>query len=34
MSNRTLSLTDSLYDYLLKSSLRESELLRQLRMGC
>jgi len=31
MSNRTLSLTDTVYDYLLNRSLRESELLRQLR---
>lgn len=31
MSNRTLTLTDSLYDYLLATSLRESDLLRQLR---
>jgi predicted O-methyltransferase YrrM len=31
MSNRTLTLTDSLYDYLLSVSLREPPLLRQLR---
>ncbi len=31
MSNRTISLTDSLYDYLLSVSLREPEVLRQLR---
>ena len=31
MSNRSISLTDSLYDYLLSVSLREPALLRQLR---
>jgi len=31
MSNRTISLTDSLYDYLLSVSLREPEILRRLR---
>ena len=31
MSNRTISLTDSLYDYLLSVSLREPEVLRELR---
>jgi caffeoyl-CoA O-methyltransferase len=31
MSNRSISLTDSLYDYLLAVSLREPGLLRQLR---
>ena len=31
MSNRSISLTDSLYDYLLSVSLRESELQRRLR---
>ena len=31
MSNRTLSLTDSLYDYLLEVSLREPPLLARLR---
>ncbi|MDX1442501.1 MAG: class I SAM-dependent methyltransferase [Gammaproteobacteria bacterium] len=31
MSNRTLSLTDDLYAYLLKVSLREDDLLRRLR---
>ncbi len=31
MSNRTIALTDSLYDYLLSVSLREPDLLRQLR---
>lgn len=31
MSNRTLSLTDSLYDYLLDVSLREAPVLRALR---
>jgi caffeoyl-CoA O-methyltransferase len=31
MSNRTISLTDSLHDYLLEVSLRESGLLRRLR---
>lgn len=31
MTNRSISLTDSLYDYLLSVSLREPELLRQLR---
>ncbi|HEY9748086.1 MAG TPA: class I SAM-dependent methyltransferase [Allocoleopsis sp.] len=31
MSNRTLDLTDPLYDYLLSNSLREPELLAQLR---
>jgi predicted O-methyltransferase YrrM len=31
MSNRTISLTDSLYDYLLAVSLREPPLLRALR---
>jgi caffeoyl-CoA O-methyltransferase len=31
MSNRTISLTDSLYAYLLSVSLREPELLRRLR---
>jgi predicted O-methyltransferase YrrM len=31
MSNRTLSLTNTLYDYLLDHSLRESEILRRLR---
>jgi caffeoyl-CoA O-methyltransferase len=30
MTNRSISLTDSLYDYLLSSSLRESEPLRRL----
>jgi caffeoyl-CoA O-methyltransferase len=31
MSNRSISLTDSLYDYLLEVSLRESDILRRLR---
>lgn len=31
MSNRTLSLSPPLYDYLLSVSLRESEVLRRLR---
>ena len=31
MSNRSISLTDSLYEYLLEVSLRESPLLRRLR---
>ncbi|WIO73511.1 class I SAM-dependent methyltransferase [Porticoccaceae bacterium LTM1] len=31
MSNRTLNLTDDLYQYLCKQSLRESELLKALR---
>jgi predicted O-methyltransferase YrrM len=31
MSNRSLDLDDRLYDYLLKVSLRESDLLRELR---
>lgn len=31
MTNRTLNLTDALYDYLLDVSLRETPLLRQLR---
>lgn len=31
MSNRTLNLTDTVYDYLLAHSLRESPLLKQLR---
>jgi len=31
MTNRSISLTDSLYEYLLSVSLRETELLRQLR---
>lgn len=31
MSNRTLNLTDALYDYLLSVSLRESDALKQLR---
>ena len=31
MSNRSISLTESLYEYLLAVSLREPELLRQLR---
>ena len=31
MSNRTIQLTDSLYEYLLAVSLREPDLLRQLR---
>lgn len=31
MSNRTIQLTDTLYEYLLKVSLREDELLRRLR---
>ena len=31
MSNRTLPLTDTLYDYLITESLRESPLLRRLR---
>jgi predicted O-methyltransferase YrrM len=31
MSNRSISLTDSLYDYLLSVSLRESQLQRRLR---
>ena len=31
MANRTLNLTDALYDYLLSVSLRESEVLQQLR---
>ncbi len=31
MSNKTLNLTDQLYDYILKSSLREPEVLRELR---
>ena len=33
MSNRSISLTDSLYDYLLSVSLREPPLLLQLRDG-
>lgn len=32
MSNRTISMTDRLYDYYLKASLREPEILRRLRM--
>jgi predicted O-methyltransferase YrrM len=31
MSNRTISLTDSLHEYLIEVSLRESDLLRRLR---
>ena len=31
MSNRTIALTDALYEYLLSVSLREPELLRELR---
>lgn len=31
MSNRTITMTDGLYDYLLQSSLREPELYRDLR---
>lgn len=31
MSNRTLELTDKLYDYLLSASLREPDVLRRLR---
>lgn len=31
MSNRTITMTDGLYDYLLKQSLREPELLQRLR---
>ena len=31
MSNRTISLTDSLHEYLLEVSLREADLLRRLR---
>ncbi len=31
MSNRSITLTDELYDYLLGASLREDDLLRQLR---
>lgn len=31
MSNKTIQLTDILYDYVLSSSLREPEILRQLR---
>ncbi len=31
MSNRTISMTDGLYDYLLGASLREPDLLKQLR---
>lgn len=31
MSNRTITMTDGLYDYLLEHSVRESELLRRLR---
>ncbi len=31
MTNRSISLTDSLYEYLLAVSLREPELLRRLR---
>ena len=31
MSNRTLNLTDSLYQYLLDNSLREPDILQQLR---
>jgi len=31
MTNRSISLTDSLYDYLLSVSLREADLLRRLR---
>jgi len=31
MSNRTLNLTDALYDYMLSVSLREPEVLRRLR---
>lgn len=31
MSNRTISVTDELYDYLLQVSLREDELLQRLR---
>ena len=31
MSNRTITMTDALYDYLLESSLRETELLKRLR---
>lgn len=31
MANRTISMTDQLYDYLLSSSLREPEILRRLR---
>ena len=32
MTNRSISLTDSLYEYLLSVSLREPDLLRRLRM--
>src|SRR5690348_11122693 len=32
MSNRTLNLTDPLYDYLLQTSLREPPILRELRL--
>lgn len=32
MSNRTLSIDDRVYDYLLSVSLRESDLLKQLRL--
>jgi caffeoyl-CoA O-methyltransferase len=32
MSNRTLSMTDSLYDYLLNTSLRETEIQKKLRL--
>ncbi len=31
MANRTISMTDQLYDYLLSSSLREPDILRRLR---
>ena len=31
MANRTISMSDQLYDYLLLSSLREPEILRRLR---
>ena len=31
MANKTLSLTDNVYDYLLSASLREPEILRKLR---
>ena len=31
MSNRTIAMTEPLYEYLLDASLRESDLLRRLR---
>ncbi len=31
MSNRTISMTDQLYEYLLKVSLREPPILKRLR---